>query len=175
MDENFIADDVPVAPSMADFYPDSGQLNVSDARNDDDVKNDDDVVKEKSLADELSEQLTLAETDTIVNQNENVVRSDIGLAPSEEMIRCQNVHYPVLPDCDDGYLEAFEADAPPAAYDEEACEAATAPPMMFFEASAPLFEDQLAEATVASEQLMLQEQEEAYAAIQPFTELQVIH
>ena len=176
MDENFIADDVPAAPSMSDFYPESGQLNVSD------VRTDADAVKEKSLADELSEQLTLAntKTDATADQNENVglsesnFRSEIGLIPSADVVGCSTVQYPVLPNCDAGYLEGFEAGAPPASYNEEVCEAATAPPVVFYEASAPVFEDQLAAEAVAAEQLMQQVAEETYTAIQPYTESQVI-
>ena len=157
---------------MSDFYPATDQLN---ARNDD-VED----LKEKSLAEELSEQLTLADSVTSTNQTENVVLTDhnvqsesVHALSSEPIVGFPAVHYPVLPDGDTEYLESFEAGPPPAAYDEEVCEAATAPPIMFYEASAPLFEDQLTGEAVASEQLMQQEAEENYAAIQPFTESQV--
>jgi len=138
------------------------------------------------LAEELFEHLeqsSLNETGETSFENVGSELGQLSVPESSDIAEHsdQTVHYPVLPvsddsctrDCNSADLKEdpdFEANAPPM-FDEEACEAATAPPLMFYEATAPAFEGQLAAeaAATAAEPL----QEEAYAIIQPFTESQV--
>ena len=176
IDESFIGENIPNAPSMSDFYPDVESLTIERRENVGEALQPDADFEQLQTDETLSNELRqIPDEDSNFEKSKTFdegfhSKSENFVTPLLEAHKCQVVRYPSLPAnemsiADELTMEnfGFEANAPPM-FNEELSTA--------FEASAPMFDDEVV-AEVADEAIEEQEREESYVTIQPFTETQV--